>query len=141
MEGGEADKGVMSEEVRMMNVDPKKPDIVERTVAFSLRIIRLYRSLAKDQLGRIIGQQLLRSGTSIGANVHEAQGAQTKADFNAKMYIAYKEVRETAYWLRLVREAELAEGKQLSDILDETNQLIKILSSILMTSKQNMALK
>ena len=115
-----------------------KPDIVERTVRYSLKIIHLYRIVCNDDVGRVLGKQLLRSGTSVGANVHEAQGAQTKADFNAKMYIAYKEARETAYWLKLVAEAGIVNGRLLPEISDETNQLIKILSSILLTSKSNM---
>jgi len=64
-------------------------DILERSVAYSLRIVKLYRELQKDKGGRIIGRQLLRSGTSIGANIHEARGGQSKADFIAKMSIAH----------------------------------------------------
>ncbi len=114
-----------------------KNEIVERSVAFSLRIIGVYRELEKDNVGRILGNQLLRAGTSIGANVHEAQGAQSKADFVAKMSIAHKEALETAYWLRLVSEADLVDRSRLHDLGEETNQLCKILSSILLTSKQN----
>lgn len=110
-------------------------DIVERSVSYSLRIINLYRELGKDSLGRILGKQLLRSGTSIGANIHEAQGAQSKADFIAKMSIAHKEARESAYWVRLFHEAKVVPAKRLDDLADETNQLIKILSSILITAK------
>ena len=90
----------------------------------------------KDDVGRVLGRQLLRSGTSVGANVHEAQGAQSKADFIAKMSISHKEAREAAYWLRLVEEADLIPGKRLLDLRNETDQLIKILSSIILTSKK-----
>ena len=114
-----------------------KPDIVERSVAYALRVIRLYRELDKDVVGRTLGKQLLRSGTSIGANIHEAQGEQSKADFIAKISIAHKEARETAYWLRLIREAKILSANQLDDIFDETNQLIRILGSILLTAKQS----
>lgn len=113
----------------------KKNDIVERSVKFALRIIRLYRNLEKDSAGLIIGKQLLRSGTSIGANVHEAQGAQSKADFIAKMSIAHKEAYETSYWLHLIRESKMINEDKLSDLIDETSQIVKILSSILITSK------
>jgi four helix bundle protein len=113
-----------------------KPDIVSRTVAYSLDIIRFYRELEKDGVGRVIGKQVLRSGTSIGANVHEAQSGQSKADFIAKMYVAYKEARETSYWLRIIQDAGLADKNRLAKISDETSQLVKILSSILLTSKQ-----
>ena len=77
----------------------EKPDIAKRTKGFSARIIRLFRELEKDSVGRILGKQLLRSGTSIGANVHEAQGGQSRADFISKISMAYKEARETDYWL------------------------------------------
>jgi len=113
-----------------------KLDIVERSIDYSLRIIKLYRELERNSIGRILGSQLLRAGTSIGANIHEAQGGQSKADFIAKMSIAYKEARETAYWLRLIQDAKLISVTRLKDLRDETDQLIKILSSILLTSKQ-----
>ena len=74
--------------------------------------------------------------TSIGANVHEAQAGQSRADFVAKMSIAHKEAREAAYWLRLIEEAHLLPAESLSDIADETRQLIKILSSILLSAKR-----
>ena len=113
-----------------------KAGIVERSVAYSLRIIKVYRELEEDNVGRILGKQLLRSGTSIGANVHEAQGAQSKADFISKMSIAHKEARESAYWLRLLHESELIPASRLNDLSDETDQLIRIISSILVTSKK-----
>ena len=113
----------------------KKFGVVERTLAFSLGIVRLCRELEKDSIGRILSRQLLRAGTSIGANVHEAQGGQSKADFIAKMSIANKEALETAYWLRLIKQADLIVGERLSELVDETDQLIKIISKILITSK------
>ncbi len=113
-----------------------KTGIVERTVAYSIRIVKLYRELEKDSVGRILGKQLLRCGTSIGANVHEAQSAQSRVDFIAKMYIGYKEARESGYWLRLIREVELIPPKRLQPLCDETDQIVKILSAILLTAKQ-----
>ena len=118
-----------------MEKKDNKANIAERTVAYSLRIIKLYRELEKDNIGRILGKQLLRSGTSIGANIHEAQGARTKADFIAKVSISYKETRESAYWLRLLQEAGIISPNRLSELFNETEQLIKIISSILITSK------
>ena len=117
---------------------PAKPpvrDIAERTVAYSLRLISLYRVIEKDGVGRILGRQLLRSGTSVGANVHEAQGGQSRPDFIAKMSIAHKEVCESAYWLRLIAEAHLVPPEALVELADETTQLTKILASILLSSK------
>mgnify|MGYP001586359199 CR=1 FL=1 len=115
-----------------------KPDIVQRTRAYALSIISLYRELEKDNAGRILGKQLLRSGTSVGANVHEAQGGQSKADFISKISIAYKEALESEFWLRLVQEDGCMQANGISKILDETSQLIKILSSILLSSKSTM---
>ena len=112
-----------------------KKDILERTVNYSLSIVKLYRELEKDTVGRVLGKQLLRSGTAIGANVHEAQGGQSKADFIAKMSIAYKEALESAYWIRLIQETDLISAKRVNELFHETAQLIKILSSILLTSK------
>ena len=112
------------------------PDIVERTVAYSIRIIKLYRAIEKDGVGRVIGRQLLRSATSVGANVHEAQAAQTKADFVAKLYIAYKEARESLYWLRLIREIGIVKAARLQPLSDETDQLVRILSAILLSLKK-----
>ncbi len=120
----------MSEELRV-----ERPDIAERSFRYSLRIIKLYRELQKDGTGRVLGKQLLRAGTSIGANVHEAQAGQSRADFTAKMSIAHKEARETIYWLRLIRESDLIPPVRLADICNETDQLIRILSSILLSTK------
>ena len=115
----------------------ERVNIAERTIDFSLRIIKLYRELQKDSVGRIIGNQLLRAATSIGANVHEAQGGQSKADFVAKMSITHKEAYETQYWLRLVTEDKLIPEEKIYSLRDESRQIVKILSSILITSKQN----
>jgi four helix bundle protein len=112
-------------------------DILERSVAYSLRIIGVVRELNKDEVGRILGRQLLKAGTSLGANIHEAQGAQSKADFIAKMSISHKEARESAYWLRIVQEAKIMGSNQLAELRDETEQLVKIISAILLTAKKN----
>lgn len=114
--------------------------IAERSLNFSLRIVHLCRELEKDSIGRILCRQLLRAGTSIGANVHEAQGGQSKADFISKMSIAHKEALETSYWLRLISQADLVVGEEMSKLVDETDQLVKILSRILITSKRRKSL-
>ena len=110
-------------------------DICDRTRAFALQIIRLYRLIAKDEVGRVIGKQLLRSGTSIGANAEEAQAAQSKADFRHKMTLALKEARETHYWLRLLQDAHILPPAQLAHPLNETDQLMRILYTIIQKSK------
>lgn len=114
----------------------QKPDIAKRSLDYAVRMIKLYQILVKDRVGKVIGNQILRSGTSIGANIHEAQGGQSKADFIAKISISHKESRETLYWLCLIERAEIIPTNRLVVIKDETNQIIKILSSILITAKQ-----
>jgi four helix bundle protein len=123
----------MSEEV-----NDKKIDILERCIKYSLDIIELCNHLEKSSAGKTIGRQLLRSGLSVGANIHEAQGGQSKADFIAKVSIAHKEARESAYWLRIIHDARIARSQEeVKGLQGETEQLIRILSSILLTSKQN----
>jgi four helix bundle protein len=109
--------------------------IGDRTVAYSVRVIRLYRVLARDSAGRVIARQLLRSATSIGANVHEAQAGQSRADFIAKMSIAHKEATESRYWLRLITEARLQRAEKLRELQDETEQMIRVIGSILVSAK------
>ncbi len=106
--------------------------IQTKSYAFSLRIVQLYK-LDSSPKNQIILSQLLRSGTSIGANVEEAIGAQSRRDFYAKLYIAYKEARETHYWLRLLKDSGYLEQKIAIEMLEECNQLLRILGSILRT--------
>ena len=108
-----------------------KNDLKERSFEFAKRIIFLCQKLEQSPgIVRTISNQLIRSGTSIGANIEEAHGSQSKADFTAKMYISCKEARETNYWLRLLIETKMISEKQLANLLDESNQLIAILTSI-----------
>ena len=108
-----------------------KNDLKERSFGFAKRIIFLCQKLEQSPgAARTISNQLIRSGTSIGANIEEAHGSQSKADFTAKMYISCKEARETNYWLRLLIETKMISEKQLANLLDESNRLIAILTSI-----------
>jgi len=118
-------------------VKAEKVDLLDRTIEYSLRAIRLYQQLKKDETGRTIGKQLLRSAASVGANLQEAQGGQSKADFLAKISISHKEARETLYWLLLIKRANLLSTQEVDNLIDETEQLIKIFSSIILSSKQN----
>jgi four helix bundle protein len=111
-------------------------DILERTIAYSLQTIHFCRGLENDPVNRILSRQLLRSATSVGANVHEAQGGQSRADFISKMSIAHKEAREAAYWLRLLREDRIGNQETLNSLIDETRQLMKILASIILNTKE-----
>lgn len=111
-------------------------NICERTFAFALRIIKLCQSLNNaDGISRTMSRQLLRSGTSIGANVAEAQSGQSKKDFISKMYIACKEARETHYWLRLLCESDIVRESLLKEMMGECNELIAILTSIVKNAK------
>lgn len=114
----------------------KGQDICDRTRAYALRIVKLYRAIEKDEVGRVIGKQLLRSGTSVGANVAEAQSGQSRADFTHKMNLALKEARETIYWLHLITDAELLSAPRLTPILQETEEITKILYTIIQRTKQ-----
>jgi len=112
-----------------------KEAITERTVAFSLRLIKLFHEMEGDGAGRILGRQLLRCGTSVGANVHEAQAGQSKPDFIARMSVAHKEAEETAYWLRLVRESGLVAASRLAPLEDEAQQIARVIAAILLSAK------
>jgi len=116
----------------------EKPfDIKERTFEFGVRIVRLVNTLPRTIAGGKVAGQLVKSGTSIGANVEEADGAESKRDFVHKMSIARKEARETRYWLRIVRATELSKNAQeISYLLQESDELVRILSAIIKSAKQ-----
>lgn len=111
--------------------------ILAKSKAFALRVIRLYQYLCEAKKEYILSKQVLRSGTSIGANAKEAAHAQSKADFYAKMYIAYKEANETAYWLELLHESGYIEKEAFDSIYSDCKEIIKILAAITKTQKQS----
>jgi four helix bundle protein len=114
----------------------QKPNIIkEKTYQFALDIINLYRTMQK-QNEFVISKQLVRSGTSIGANVEEASAAQSKKDFISKMAISSKEARETNYWLRLLRDSKLFDKIDYIALIKESEEIIKILTSIVKTSQK-----
>jgi four helix bundle protein len=112
--------------------------IVLKSYAFSLRIIQLYKFLCDEKKEFTLSKQVLRSGTSIGANVEEATAGQSKKDFIAKMYIAFKEARETHYWLRLLKDSGFIEEKLANSFLADNDELIRMLSSITKTARENL---
>ncbi|RUR77811.1 four helix bundle protein [Chlorogloeopsis fritschii PCC 9212] len=113
-------------------------DICDRTFTFSIRIVKLCQFLDdKPGVARTLAQQLLRSGTSIGANVEEAQAAQSKADFIGKMMIALKESRETRYWLRLLVASEIVPQEKISQLQTEAEELTRILGAIVISTKDS----
>jgi four helix bundle protein len=113
-------------------------EIQSRTFEFAVRIVKLCQHLdEKSGVSRTIGKQLLRAGTSVGANVEEAQSGQSKADFISKIAIALKEARETRYWLRLIVASNLLPIERLSDLQTEIEELMKILGAIIVSAKDN----
>ena len=109
----------------------------EKSYAFSLMVINLCQGLTQEK-EYVLSRQLLKSGTSIGANVEEALAGQSRKDFISKMAIASKESRETIYWLRLLRDSGLAKPDAVSDLLDEAKALSRILTSIVKTTKETL---
>ena len=109
--------------------------ILDKSKAFSLRITKLHRYLCDNRKEYHISKQILKSGTSIGANVIEGVNAQSKPDFFAKMYIAYKEANETKYWLEVLYESGYIERIPFESIYSDCMEIIKILSSITKHSK------
>ena len=113
--------------------------IVEKSYAFALRIVKLYWHLVESKKEYRLSGQLLSSGTSIGANVEEAIGGSSRKDFKYKLEIAYREARETKYWLRLLRDSASIESRLAESLLKDCEELLKILGSILKTLKDETA--
>lgn len=113
-------------------------DIRERTMGYAVRAIALFRFLQKkrDDVARVIGKQYLRSATSIGANLVEGLSGESRRDFIHKYAIAQKEARESLYWLTLLRNANIVTPRRIDDLIDETNQIVAILTAIITRSKR-----
>jgi len=105
--------------------------ILDKTFSFGLRIIKLHLYLKKKSVDRVLSVQLLKSGTSIGANVEEAMGGSSKKDFKQKLRIGYREARETKYWLRLLKESELLEANLSDSMIADYDEILRILTAIL----------
>ena len=110
--------------------------ILDKSFKFGLRILKLYLHLKKKKVDGGLCSQILDSGTSIGANVEEAVGGSSRKDFINKLQIAYKEARETRYWLRLLQEGEVLEKKLADSFLKDCDELVAILTAILNSSKR-----
>lgn len=109
--------------------------ILDKTFQFGLRIIKLHLYLREKKVDRILITQLLRCGTSIGANTEEAMGGSSKKDFIQKLRIAYRETRETKYWLRLLKESDLLDIKLGNSLIMDCDEILKILTAIINSSK------
>jgi four helix bundle protein len=116
----------------------KENNIVkDKSYAFALRMVKAYNYLKQEQREFVISNQMLRSGTAIGALIKEAEHAQSKADFINKMNIALKEANETEYWLMLLKDSEYLEENIFVSIHNDCTELIRLLASIVKTSKNN----
>ncbi len=117
----------------------EKIQIQARSFQYALRAINLFQSLSesKNYAGNILGKQYLRSATSIGANIQEAQAGESRADFIHKMTIAQKEARECLYWLQLLQESKIIDHERLQPIIQETKEIIAIITTIIVNTKKN----
>ncbi len=113
-----------------------KDDLKNRTKKFALRIIKLVSSLPNTLEARLIGRELLKSGTSVGANYREATRSRSKAEFRAKIGIVEQEADETLYWLELLQESGIVEEKDIRDLIVESDELVAIFTSIGKSSKK-----
>lgn len=118
-------------------MENKENPLKDKSYKFALRIVKLYKFLAEEKKEYVLAKQVLRSGTSIGANVAEGSQAQSKADFIHKLSIAHKESFETEYWLCLLRDAEFISEKQAESLINDCKELQKILTTSIETSKGN----
>ncbi|PKP18865.1 MAG: four helix bundle protein [Bacteroidetes bacterium HGW-Bacteroidetes-15] len=113
----------------------KENVIKTKSYAFALRVIKLYKFLCEEKREFVLSKQLLRSGTSVGANIEEADAGQSKRDFIAKLQISLKEAKESHYWIRLLKDSDFIDEKMAVSFLTDCNEIIAILTSILKSAK------
>ncbi len=118
----------------------KENIIKSKSFLFAIRIVNLYKHLCESKKEFVLSKQLLRCGTSVGAMVSESEHSESKADFIHKLAIAQKEINETIYWIELLHATEYLTTTEYNSILNDANELIKILTSIIKSSKQPMGL-
>ncbi|MGH2278595.1 four helix bundle protein [Aliarcobacter sp. ERUVET-7] len=111
--------------------------LVDKSFSFAVRIVNLYKYLCSDKKEFVLSKQLLRSGTSIGANISESQDAQSTNDFISKLSIALKEAKESKYWIELLKETEYLTKKESDSLVNDLIELIKLLVTIIKTTKDN----
>ncbi|MCE1164936.1 MAG: four helix bundle protein [Bacteroidetes bacterium] len=111
--------------------------VIEKSYDFSVRIAKLYRYLCDEKKEYNLSRQILRSGTSIGANVEEAIGGVSRKDFQNRLAIAYKEARETNYWLRLLRDVHFLTQEMFDSLNKDCDEVTRIIFSIIRTSRDN----
>ncbi len=115
----------------------KKVNVLqEKTYAFAIRIVKAFQFLTQEKKEFVLSKQMLRSGTSIGANTEEAIGGQSERDFYAKLNIVYKEARECHYWIRLMNDTNYFDDQQAKSLLEDCEEILKIVGSTIKTMKQ-----
>ena len=117
----------------------KSDNVIQtKSYAFALKIVKIYQFLVEEKKEFVLSKQLLKSGTSIGANTEEALGGQTDKDFYTKFNIVYKEARETHFWLRLLRDSNILSGEQADSLLKDCEEILRIVGSITKTLKSKL---
>ena len=116
----------------------ERGDILERTKLFSLRVIRMHSSLPETTESRVIGKQILRSGTSVGAHVREGKRSRSKAEMISKTEVALQELEETIYWMELLVESGIVKARRLSELMREADELMAILVTSVKTLKHKL---
>jgi len=116
----------------------KSEELKKRTKKYAIEIIKLVQSLPKDRVADVIGKQLLRSGTSVGANYRSACRARSKADFISKMKIVEEEADESSYWLELIEEAKIYENEVIKPVMKETTELLSIAVASIQTARKHL---
>lgn len=115
----------------------KENILLDKSFAFAVRTVNAYKYLLKQHKEFVLSKQFLRSGTSIGANAEEAVGGQSRSDFASKLAIAYKEARETKYWIRLLQATGYFDREKSESLLDDAEELLRIIGKILITTKKS----
>jgi len=116
----------------------KKDNVIQiKSYNFAVRIVKLYKHLSQEKKEFVLSKQLLRSGTSIGANIEEAIGGQSRKDFFAKLTIAYKEARESHYWIRLLKDTDFLSDKESKSLITDIEEILKIIGSIQKTIRNS----
>ena len=122
----------------MKEVMSMKSIVEEKSYKFALRIIKLYKYLRDNKRDYVISKQILRCGTSIGANIKESSQAESTSDFIHKLSIALKETSETEYWINLIYDSELIDKRSYNSIINDCKEILKLLTSIIKTSRSNL---
>jgi len=122
-------------EIGELQMEEKSKKISERLLDYGVEVIKLTIELKKTMIGKDIAKQLLRSGTSAGANYEESYGAESKADFIHKLQVVLQELRESLYWLKLIKKSQILKNIKLDNVIDETKQLSNIIAKSVITAK------